>query len=171
MMNRKIVVILFFLSISLICLDYILVQANPIPVYPDPKPTFEPNEILSNIQDGNFIIWILLIWCLDLAVNTLFLYGGFLLLVRFNLKSDGWFYLISRKNMIAVILLLSTAGILSEWLIGSWIGGIVVIALVVFLSVFFLSKQFFNLDNRCSLFLACYLVIVNMISWTIIFSI
>jgi hypothetical protein len=161
----------FFLFFCIIYLLSTFVQANPIPVYPDPKPTFEPDTIVSHIQDGNFILWLLLIWFLDIALNTLFLYGGFLLLVWFHLKSEGWFHLLSRKHMIAFVVLLSSAGILSEWLLGSWIGGIVVVALVVFFSVLFLSKLLFNLDTRCSLFLAMYLLMVNLIIWAVIFSV
>ena len=169
MIREKHMWVCLLFSVFILCLHTTSSFANPIPVYPDPKPTFEPSTAITNAQNANFVLWLLLIWCLDVALNTLFLYGGFLLLVRFNMESTGWFSQISRNNMVAGILLLSVAGITSEWLIGSWLGGIIFIASVVFITTYFLGKYFFELKSGSSLFIAGYMVVLNLVSWAIIF--
>lgn len=156
-------------SFFMLCVQCILVYANPIPVYPDPKPTFMPSIPLSTVQDSGFIVWLFLVWFLDIAVNTLLLYAGFLLLIRFQMESEEWFTTISRIRMVAGILILSIAGIVSEWLIGFWISGLVLVAGIVFITTYELGIHFFELNPRSSLVLSVFLVVLNAISWTVIF--
>jgi hypothetical protein len=170
MIRKKQVCICLLFLVFIFCVYNISSIANPIPVYPDPKPTFEPTTAITQVQNESFVLWLILIWFLDIALNTLFLYGGFLLLVRLHMESTGWFSQVPRKTIVIGIFLLSIAGIISEWLIGSWLGGIFFIAIVVFVITYLLSQYLFKLKSSSSLFIAFYMIVLNLISWAIIYS-
>jgi hypothetical protein len=165
-LNQGLMIILLLLT-SLFCIFVISGSANPIPVYPDPSPHFQPSRAVSDVQESSFVTWLLLVWCLDIGANTVFLYGGFYILSFFNLSSTSWFNQIPRQKMITAILLLSIGGILSEWLIGSWLGGFFFIGLIVFFLVYLFGSYYFDLDRVSTMVLSVYMVIVNLISWTL----
>jgi len=144
--------------------------ANPIPVYPETTPSFEPAAAINDVQQPGFVIWLILVSFLDFAANILFLYAGLVLLVMVKLQKEPWFTRISRYRLISGVLLLSTFGILSEWLLGSSIGSLLFIAAIVFIVTFLIGMKWFDLRFVASSFLAGYMVLANVISWIIIFS-
>lgn len=145
------------------------VAANPIPVYPDPQPEFELSFAFSDVQDGGFVIWLILVSFLDFAANLLFIYAGFFVLIKFNFESTEWFTTISRLRLISSVFLLSFTGIISEWVLGSWLGSFVFVAGLVFVLVFFLGSCVFNLKLSSTFFLSAFMVFVNIVSWTLLF--
>lgn len=163
----KALMLTLLLLTSILSFFIISSSANPIPVYPDPSPQFQPTKAVSDVQESSFVLWVLLVFCLDIGLNTIFLYGGFYLLRFLKLASSSWFNQIPRQNMITAIVLLSIGGILSEWLIGSWLGGFFFISLLVFFLVYLFGLHYFNLDRVSTMVLSVYMVIVNLISWTL----
>ena len=170
-MNKKIVLslsILFFILLTNVLI--VTCSANPIPVYPETNPSFEPASGINDIREPGFVIWLALVSLLDFAANMLFLYAGLFLLIVFKLQKESWFIRISRYRLISGVLLLSTLGILSEWLIGSSLGSLLFIALIVFVVTFLIGLKWFDLKIVSSSVLSGYMVFANVISWIIIFS-
>lgn len=167
--DTKNVVIFSLLLFTLIILLPMLSLANPIPVYPETSPSFQPATAITDVQQPGFALWLVLVTLLDFAANMLFLYVGLFLLVLFRIEKETWFNTISRRKIVSSVAVLSFFGILSEWLLGSSIGSLLVIAAIVFIVTFLVGFKWFDLRVSASSFLAGYMVFANVISWTIIF--
>jgi hypothetical protein len=165
--NTVFLFLLFF--IFLIMLLPMSGLANPIPVYPETTPSFQPASAITDVQQPGFALWLVLVTLLDFAANMLFLYLGLFLLVLFKMEKESWFSTISRRKLVSSVVVLSFFGILSEWLLGSSIGSLLVIAAIVFIVTFLVGFKWFDLRVSASSFLAGYMVFANVISWAIIF--
>lgn len=167
--DTKNVVSLSLLLFTLIILLPMLSLANPIPVYPETTPSFQPATAITDVQQPGFALWLVLVTLLDFAANMLFLYVGLFLLVLFRIEKETWFNTISRRKIVSSVAVLSFFGILSEWLLGSSIGSLLVIAAIVFIVTFLVGFKWFDLRVSASSLLAGYMVFANVISWAIIF--
>jgi hypothetical protein len=159
----SLLIIFFLLKISSFA------SANPIPVFPDPQPTFQSQQI-GNIADSGFQIWIIFIFLLDYACNILILYSGLYILSKIGLLKETDLTDFSRLLFIASVFIISIFGILVEWLLGFWIIGLILVLFFVFLSYILVSIYLLKINFKNSTFLGFYAIVINLIIWLVIFS-
>ncbi|HMA83121.1 MAG TPA: hypothetical protein VKP59_02720, partial [Candidatus Thermoplasmatota archaeon] len=58
--------VFFMVSMSVL---FSTCPANPIPVYPETTPSFEPAAAINDVQQPGFLIWLILVSFLDFAAN------------------------------------------------------------------------------------------------------
>ena len=141
------------------------INANPIPVYPKPKITFETTPDVSTIN----YTWLSIIFILDFFIDVLIIYCALILLNKAKLITDN-ISDFSRKNLLLSVLIISLIGIASEFLFGSWIVGVLIALIFIFISYIFVSKYILKISWKNSLRISIFAVIVNIIFWSVIFS-
>jgi len=161
-----------FILISLtffICILFIpLISSNPIPVFPNPEPSYvSPITYTSSSEAFSFII--LFVFLLDFAANILIMYFCFILLEKSKLLSIKKFQKISRYQIILTAGIISVFGILSEILLGTWIMGLGIILCVVFVSYYVFCSYFFHLLKKTAIYFSIIAVLINIGTWSLYF--
>ena len=155
-----------FLICSIPILCVVSVVANPIPVYPDPKPEFSGSNDIGTISLG----WISLVFVIDFFVDILIVYAGIYLLDASNLVKNRDVLDFSKKTFLFAVVLISIVGLLSELIFGAWIGGLIVALFFIFLSFVFVSKYLFKLSLANSFRMGFFAIIVNIVVWIVFFT-
>jgi hypothetical protein len=164
-------IMLTFLLISFLITGFLLpLSANPIPVFPNPEPTYQSPVTFISTQQG-FAFWILIILILDFIANLLIIYFCFFLLIHFNLESSFLFKNISRLQFLYTAGFISIIGIFLETVLGTWIFGLFLILFFVFLSYYFFCSYFFNISKKNAFLFAIIAVVLNLCTWSIFFAI
>lgn len=163
---KKIFVSSIILFFSIITIFIISAKANPIPVYPDPEPTFFKTGGYINIP----LYWILFVFILDFFIDILIVYGGIFLLDKDKLIQNKYILDFSKKTFFLAIGMICTVGLLSELILGQSIGGLIVALIFIFISFVFVSKYLLKLNWKNSNRMALFAIIINLIVWAVIFS-
>ena len=165
-MNYKRKFILINLSFFIFTIPF--VSANPIPVFPNPEPSYvSPVTYVSSNQGLSLLIPF--VFLLDFAANLLIIYFCFFLLDKAHLISLEEFQRISRYQIILTAGIISCFGILFEFLLGTWITGLGIILLVVFISYYIFCSYFFHISKNTTLYFSIIAVLINIGTWSIYF--
>jgi len=143
------------------------VIANPIPIYPDPNMEFSGQSNVSMVP----FYWIIFVFIIDFFIDILIVYAGILLLDRFDMIKNRNVLDFSKKTFIFSVAIISIVGLISELLFGSWIGGIILALFFIFLSFVFVSKYILKINWANSSRMGFFAIIINIIVWSIVFSI
>lgn len=166
--TRRYLIPLFIVSLYLLSVPIIL--SNPIPVYPDPTPDYHPPTYVTS-STNSFVYWLLFVFLVDFSIDVLIIYVGLFILD----KKRGYQKLLvfedfSRLYFVGSVLLISLIGILTEWLLGMWIGGVFITLGIIFLSFYLVSKKLFRLSMHQCIFMGVFAIIINSVTWIVIFS-
>ena len=159
--NYLLIGFLVVLSLSIIC------SANPIPVYPNPEPTL----ISGGTSESFPIFWLVLIFIINFCVDILILYGGILVLDRFQVLPEEYVFNLSKTVFFVAVGLISLTGLLVEYFLGAWFGGLLVAALIILCSFVFVGRWLLNLVWINSVRLGAFALTINIIMWIIFYSI
>ncbi|MBU0498093.1 MAG: hypothetical protein KKC68_08065 [Candidatus Thermoplasmatota archaeon] len=154
--------------IGWLVITHLSAYGNPIPVYPSPDP-----ELFSPTQTSQpfLMVWIFLIFIINVGVDILILYSGLLLLDRFSALPTDYVLHLSKTTFLLAVILISIIGISVEMVLGAWLGGLFLAAVLIWFS--FLSVGWFILHLQLSngLRLATYALLINIVVWTVFYSI
>lgn len=165
---KKYLIPLFVVSLFLIQLP--IIDSNPIPVYPDPKPNYHP-PIYFTSATSSFGYWLLFVFLLDFSIDILITYVGLFILDKKRGSQKLLFFDdFSRLYFIGSVLLISLIGLLTEWFLGMWIGGLFITLGIIFLSFYFVAKKLFGLLPHQCIFMGIFAIIINSITWIVIFA-
>ena len=155
---------LLVLLVPVVCV--FSVNANPIPVYPDPEPVFLGPSNIDTVP----ILWILFVFVIDLFVDILIVYAGIYLLDRNKLIMNGDILDFSKKTFLFAVVIISMVGLLSELIFGAWIGGLIIALLLIFLSFVFVSRYILKISWVNSYRMGLFAIIVNIVIWIVVFA-
>ncbi len=159
--NQIFVGFFVLLSFTIIC------SANPIPVYPNPEPT-----LISGGTSESFPgLWLVFIFIINFCVDILILYGGLLVLERFEVLPEEYVFNLSKTVFFVAVGLISLTGLLVEYFLGAWFGGLLLAALIILCSFVFVGKWLLNLVWANSVRLGAFALTINIIMWIIFYSI
>ena len=153
-----VVLIFFWLSYG--------VGANPIPVYPDPKPTL----VFSGSVEPFPVMWLGLIFLINFCIDILILYFGLMILDRFKVLPEGYVISLSKGLFFGSVVVISSLGLGVEYVLGSWIGGLIIAGLVIFLSFVFVGHFLLRLSGMNSVRMGFFALMSNIVIWTIFYS-
>ena len=162
---KLIIVALVIFALSFLCV--VSIQANPIPVYPDPKMDFSN---ISEVQAPSFE-WIFFIFFIDFFVDILIVYSGIFILDYSNLINNREILNFSKTTFFSAVLVISLVGLLSEIIFGTWIGGLVIALFLIFLSFVFVSKYIIKISWANSFRMGLIAVTINIFVWFIVFTV
>lgn len=141
---------------------------NPIPVYPSPDPDlFSPAQVSQPFP----LIWIFLIFLLNVGVDILILYSGLLLLDRFSLFPEEYVMHLSKTTFLLAVSMISLIGISVELVLGAWLGGLVLAAIIIWSSFLVVGGMILHLTISNGLRLATYALLINIVVWTVFYTI
>lgn len=159
--NHILVGFFLLLSLSIIC------SANPIPVYPNP----EPSLVSGGTSESFPGFWLVLLFIINFCVDILILYGGLLVLDRFQVLPEEYVFNLSKIVFFIAVGLISSTGLLVEYFLGAWFGGLLLAALVILCSFVFVGRWLLCLAWANSVRLGVFAVTINIIMWIIFYSI
>lgn len=150
---------------SIVCI--FSVDANPIPVYPDPELEFSGSNNISPIS----VQWIIIVFVIDFFIDILVVYAGIYLLDVYNLIKNRDVLDFSKKTFFLAIVIISMVGLLSELMFGAWVGGLIFALLFIFLSFVFVSKYLLKLSWINSSRMGLFALIINIAIWVVVFAV
>lgn len=143
-----------------------MLAANPIPVYPEPEPIYTGSSSLNNIN----LVWVIGVFIIDFFLDILIVYGGIILLYQYNLISNKDILIFSKKKVFLSILLISLIGLITELFLGPWILGFVIALFLIFASFVLITKYFLNLKLMNAIRMGLFALVINILSWIVVFS-
>jgi hypothetical protein len=152
----------FFLA----CFSF-LGLANPIPVYPD----LEPTLISTGSAETFPIMWLGLIFIINFCVDILILYGGLLVLDKFQTLPEEYVFCLSKIVFFGAVGLISFIGLVVEFILGAWFGGLLLAALLIFCSFVFVGRWLLKISWANCIRLGFFALIVNIIMWILFYSV
>ncbi len=156
--------------ISVYLLSAPIIVSNPIPVYPDPTPNYHPPTYVTP-PTFSFVYWLLFVFLMDFSIDILIMYVGLFVLDKKHGSQKLLFFKdFSRLYFVGSVLIISLVGIVTEWLLGMWIGGVFISLGIIFLSFYLVSKKLFHLLMLQSIFMGVFAIVINSITWIVIFS-
>ena len=158
--------LLLVLCCSLFLLAYI-VTANPLPVYPNPEMEFSPTNDVSYPP----LSWILIVFCVDVCLDILLVYGGLFILDKSHLLEEGNVLDFSKTHFISAVMVISIIGLVSEILFGMWLGGLILALLCIWLSFIVVSVYLLRLSWMNGIRIGLFAVIINIVVWILVFSV
>ena len=159
--NHILVGFFVFVSLSIIC------SANPIPVYPN----LEPTLVSGGTSESFPGLWLGFIFIINFCVDILILYGGLLVLDRFQVLPEEYVFNLSKIVFFVAVGLISITGLVVEYFLGAWFGGLLLAALVILCSFIFVGRWLLKLSWGNSIRLGVFALTINIIMWIIFYSI
>jgi len=163
----------FLSSLSLIILFIVIfsissANANPIPVYPNPDPVI----FSSNSQNTNIpLFWIFLVFIIDFFIDILIVYSGIFIMDKDRLIKNKYVLDFSKTTFMLAVGLISIVGLISEFFFGQSAGGLIIVLLIILISFIFVSRYILKLNWKNSYRMGLYAIVINLIIWSVIFSI
>ncbi|MFW6149027.1 MAG: hypothetical protein ACOC6D_04135, partial [Atribacterota bacterium] len=149
---------IFFITIT---------TGNPIPIYPDPEPSYYGPGDTTILNIG----WIGLVFILDFFIDILIIYGGVRLLHRYNLITIKNVFDFSKPMLLLSVFIISLVGLLSELILGAWIGGAILALLFIFLSFVLVSRYLLKFSWANGFRMGLIALLINIVVWIVIFTI
>jgi len=165
-MKRSKTCIFSTIGLMLIFISIATISGNPIPVYPDPEPNYQGSVSLNSLN----LIWIFAVFLFDFFIDVLIVYGGILLLNRFDLINNKYIFDFSKLKFFLAVFIIAIIGLISELILGPWIFGFIIALIFIFASFVFVSKYLLNLDWTNGIRLGVFALIINIMFWILIFS-
>ncbi len=154
------------IGFMLIFISIATISGNPIPVYPDPEPTYQGSVSFNSLN----LIWIFAVFLFDFFIDILIVYGGILLLNRFDLINNKYIFDFSKLKFFLAVFIIAIIGLISELALGPWIFGFIIALIFIFASFVFVSKYLLNLDWTNGIRLGVFALVINIMFWILIFS-
>lgn len=166
--NIRVLIAPLTLLIFLITTFFIIsVNANPIPVYPEPELVFFSSNSAINIP----IYWIFLVFILDFFIDILIVYTGIFLLDKDKLILNKDVLDFSKRTFLLAVAVISTVGLLSELIFGQSIGGLIIVLSLIFISFVLVSRYLLKLNWKNSNRMGLFAIVINIIAWAVVFSV
>ncbi len=144
------------------------VSANPIPATPNDTVV---TQHFSSFSQSMTIIIFPLIFIIDFILDLLILYGALVLLNQSNLLDMFEVFSFRTRRILLSALLVSIIGFVAEVLLGSWRVGLLVVLVMVFCSFSLVSYYLLYLDKKNALRVGFIAIVVNSITWLVLFNI